>query len=52
MGVLCLGTYARATYVVAALGQGPKGPELVVLHKFKINDCENRLKSYFSGIAY
>ena len=24
------GTYARAPYAFAALGQGPKGPELVV----------------------
>ena len=24
------GTYARAAYAFAALGQGPKGPELVV----------------------
>ena len=30
------GTYARAPYAFAALGQGPKGPELVCIYNICI----------------
>ena len=36
VGALRLGTYAWAPYAFAALGQGPKGPELVLLKKYHL----------------
>ena len=46
------GTYARAPYAFAALGQGPKGPELVRYKQDGESAPKFKLKCYISPLLF